>query len=92
MLLSVVDHFNRTQGDKKSKNKRAVGVLLGSWQGDKLDVANSFAVPFEEDEKNPEVYFLDHDYLETMFNMFRKVNGQFHRLPCTFQPLPAPDL
>lgn len=76
VLLSVVDHFNRTQGDKKSKNKRAVGVLLGSWQGDKLDVANSFAVPFEEDEKNPEVYFLDHDYLETMFNMFRKVNAR----------------
>ena len=45
MLLSVVDHFNRTQGDKRSKNKRAVGVLLGSWKGDQLDAANSFAGP-----------------------------------------------
>jgi 26S proteasome regulatory subunit N8 len=76
VLLSVVDHFNRTQGDKRSKNKRAVGVLLGSWKGNVLDVANSFALPFEEDEKNPEVYFLDHDYLEAMFAMFRKVNAR----------------
>jgi len=76
VLLSVVDHFNRTQGDKRSKNKRAVGVLLGSWKGDQLDAANSFAVPFEEDEKNPDVYFLDHDYLDAMFNMFRKVNAK----------------
>lgn len=77
VLLSVVDHFNRTQGDKrKGANKRAVGVLLGSWKGDILDVANSFAVPFEEDEKNPDVYFLDHDFLENMFAMFRKVNAR----------------
>jgi 26S proteasome regulatory subunit N8 len=41
-----------------------------------LDVANSFAVPFEEDPKNPDVYFLDHDYLNAMFKMFRKVNAR----------------
>jgi len=76
VLLSAVDHFNRTQGDKKAGNNRSIGVLLGSWQGKILDVANSFAVPFEEDPSNPEVYFLDHDYLEAMFNMFRKVNAK----------------
>jgi 26S proteasome regulatory subunit N8 len=32
-------------------------------------------VPFEEDEKDPSIWFLDHSYLETMFRMFRKVNG-----------------
>lgn len=53
-----------------------MGVLLGSWKGEILDVANSFAVPFEEDAKNPDIYFLDHDYLEDMFNMFRKVNAR----------------
>lgn len=56
VLLSAVDHFNRTQGDKKAGNNRSIGVLLGSWQGKLLDVANSFAVPFEEDPTNPEVY------------------------------------
>jgi len=73
VLLSVVDHY--TRACKGTKN-RAVGVLLGSWNGNLLDVANSFAVPFEEDAKNPEVYFLDHDYLEAMFSMFRKVNAK----------------
>ena len=32
-------------------------------------------MPFEEDEKSPDVWFLDHDYLKNMFAMFRKVNG-----------------
>jgi len=34
-----------------------------------------FAVPFEEDDRNHKIWFLDHSYLEAMFNMFRKVNG-----------------
>lgn len=76
VLLSAVDHFNRTQGDKKAGNNRSIGVILGSWQGKILDVANSFAVPFEEDPASPDVYFLDHDYLEAMFGMFRKVNAK----------------
>ncbi len=74
VLLSVVDHYTRSC--KNTKN-RAVGVLLGSWQGARLDVSNSFAVPFEEDEANPNVFFLDHDYLSNMFAMFRKVNGSY---------------
>ena len=36
----------------------------------------SFAVPFEEDLKNPDVWFLDHNYLENMFAMFRKVTAK----------------
>ena len=32
-------------------------------------------VPFDEDEKDPSVWFLDHDYLENMYGMFKKVNG-----------------
>jgi 26S proteasome regulatory subunit N8 len=34
-----------------------------------------YVVPFDEDEKDPSVWFLDHDYLQNMFAMFRKVNG-----------------
>ena len=33
-------------------------------------------VPFDEDEKDPSVWFLDHDYLENMYGMFKKVNGR----------------
>ena len=37
----------------------------------------SLLVPFDEDEREPSVWFLDHNYLENMTAMFRKVNGSF---------------
>jgi 26S proteasome regulatory subunit N8 len=40
-----------------------------------LNVTNSFALPFEEDSKDPKIWFLDHNYLENMYAMFKKVNG-----------------
>lgn len=73
VLLSIVDHYNRVAKDTK---KRVVGVLLGSWKGKNIDVTNSYAVPFEEDDKDPSIWFLDHNFLENMFNMFRKVNAK----------------
>ena len=33
-------------------------------------------MPFDEDEKNKSVWFLDHEYLEVMYTMFKKVNGE----------------
>ena len=33
-------------------------------------------VPFDEEEKEKDVWFLDHEYLENMYTMFRKVNGK----------------
>jgi len=75
VLLSVVDHFNRM--GKIGNQKRVVGLLLGSWTSKGvLDVSNSFAVPFDEDDRERTVWFLDHDYLEQMFNMFKKVNAR----------------
>ena len=38
--------------------------------------ASPAAVPFEEDERDPSIWFLDHSYLENMFRMFKKVNGE----------------
>lgn len=73
VLLSVVDHYNRAAKDTK---KRVVGVLLGGSSRGCVDCTNSFAVPFEEDLRNPDVYFLDHNYLETMFRMYKKVNAR----------------
>merc|ERR1712110_1014142 len=75
VLLSVVDHFNRM--GKIGNQKRVVGVLLGSWSSKThLDVSNSFAVPFDEDEKDSSVWYLDHQYLEQMYGMFKKVNAK----------------
>ena len=53
VLLSTVDHYNRVAKDTK---KRVVGVLLGTRTRTSVDVTNSFAVPFEEDAKNPAVW------------------------------------
>jgi hypothetical protein len=36
-----------------------------------------FLVPFEEDEKDPSVWYLDHNYVEAMNDMFKKVNGRY---------------
>jgi 26S proteasome regulatory subunit N8 len=33
-------------------------------------------VPFEEDEKDPAVWFLDHNYIASMNDMFKKVNAR----------------
>jgi len=71
-LLSIVDHFERTVG--KKKNKRALGVLLGVENNGVLDVTNSYAVPFDEDPKSEGVFYVDHNYHETMFTMFKKIN------------------
>ncbi|KAI8067489.1 26S proteasome regulatory subunit rpn-8 [Gongronella butleri] len=73
VLLSATDHYNRVAKDTK---KRVVGVLLGQQKGKTVNVANSFAIPFEEDEKDPSVWFLDHNYVEAMNDMFKKVNAK----------------
>eukprot|EP00523_Entomoneis_sp_CCMP467_P002112 CAMPEP_0168758386 /NCGR_PEP_ID=MMETSP0724-20121128/21673_1 /TAXON_ID=265536 /ORGANISM="Amphiprora sp., Strain CCMP467" /LENGTH=352 /DNA_ID=CAMNT_0008807261 /DNA_START=76 /DNA_END=1134 /DNA_ORIENTATION=- len=71
VLLSAADHYHRVA---KGTRKRVVGVLLGQVVRGKIDCLNSFAVPFEEDSRNPAVFYLDHNYVENMFRMFRKIN------------------
>ncbi len=50
VLLSASDHYHRVA---RGTRKRVVGVLLGTVIKGRVDVTNSFAVPFEEDNKNP---------------------------------------
>lgn len=73
VLLSVADHYHRVA---RGTRKRVVGVLLGSVSKGIVDCTNSFAVPFEEDSKNASVFYLDHNYLENMHIMFRKVSAK----------------
>lgn len=65
VLLSAVDHHSRVVAGGK---KRVAGVLLGEIKKTdnqiKIDITNSFAVPFEEDARDPSIWVLDHDYLE----------------------------
>uniref|UniRef100_A0A6T9ZEW3 MPN domain-containing protein n=1 Tax=Pseudo-nitzschia delicatissima TaxID=44447 RepID=A0A6T9ZEW3_9STRA len=73
VLLSAADHYHRVA---RGTRKRVVGVLLGSVSKGVVDCTNSFAVPFEEDSKNASVFYLDHNYLENMLAMFRKVSAK----------------
>lgn len=73
VLLSAADHYHRVA---RGTRKRVVGCLLGSVFRGKVDATNSFAVPFEEDSRNPAVFYLDHNFLEAMLVMFRKVNSK----------------
>ncbi|KAG1756861.1 maintenance of mitochondrial structure and function-domain-containing protein [Suillus paluster] len=74
VLLSVTDHHARTVS--RTSSKRVVGVLLGQDNGKTVNVANSFGIPFEEDERDSKTWFLDHNYIEGMYDMFKKVNAK----------------
>merc|ERR1711865_56410 len=73
VLLSVVDHYNRVA---KGTSKRVVGTLLGEVRDGQMHVTSSFAVPFEEETRDPSVWFLDHNYHENLSAMFKKVNAK----------------
>merc|ERR1712190_115676 len=60
----------------KGTTKRVVGTLLGEVDDFQLHITNCFAVPFEEDPRDPQVWFLDHNFHETMYAMFKKVNAK----------------
>ncbi|OAF70900.1 hypothetical protein A3Q56_01299 [Intoshia linei] len=74
VLLSVVDHFSRITTN--STICRVAGILLGTIRNGVLDVSNSFAVPFDEDDSDASVWFFDHVYLERMYSMTRKINAK----------------
>ncbi|KAM5560365.1 hypothetical protein ABKV19_021502 [Rosa sericea] len=71
VLLSIVDNYNRVAKDTR---KRVVGVLLGSTYKGVVDVSNSYA----EDDKDPSIWFLDHNYHEAMYSMFKRINAKEH--------------
>ncbi|KAI9574110.1 maintenance of mitochondrial structure and function-domain-containing protein [Boletus coccyginus] len=74
VLLSVTDHHARSV--TRNSTKRVIGVLLGQDNVKTVNVANSFGIPFEEDEKDSKTWFLDHNYIEGMYDMFKKVNAR----------------
>lgn len=71
VLLSVVDHYYRLA---KETSRRVIGVLLGEITPERVDITSCYALPFEEDPKDKKVWFVDHVYNETMFEMQQKIN------------------
>ncbi|KAH8741057.1 26S proteasome regulatory subunit [Cryptosporidium ryanae] len=72
VLLSIVDHYNRVA---KGTSKRVIGTLLGEVQDvNDIHVTNCYALPFDEDSKDQMVWYLDHNYHEQMYLMFKKIN------------------
>mmetsp|Transcript_13456 Transcript_13456/g.50056 ORF Transcript_13456/g.50056 Transcript_13456/m.50056 type:complete len:337 (-) Transcript_13456:155-1165(-) len=77
VLLSAVDHYNRLAKDaRRGANKRVIGVLLGTRHRGVVDITNSYGVPFEEDKEDSSVWYLDHNFLENMRTMFKKINAK----------------
>ncbi|PHT99469.1 26S proteasome non-ATPase regulatory subunit 7 -like protein B [Capsicum chinense] len=52
VLLSIVDHYNRVSRDTR---KCVVGVFLGTSFKGTVDVTDSYAVPFVEDDRDPSI-------------------------------------
>ena len=52
-----------------------VGQLCATLADTAVSALVAVAVPFEEDERDPSIWFLDHSYLENMAAMYKKVNG-----------------
>lgn len=68
---------------------RVVGALLGINLilkiGERkpdgvIDITNSYALPFEEDPKDQNIWYLDHIYNETLFDLHRKVHIIYYNL------------
>lgn len=69
-LLSVIDHHRRSHANK------VVGALLGTTHHSSLSMTNSFAVPFDQDPIDPRASFLDHNYMEAMVDLSKKVSAK----------------
>jgi len=41
-----------------------------------INIVNYFSISFEENEKDSKIWFLDHIYIEGMYEMLKKVNGE----------------
>ena len=92
VLLSAADHFGRSGkglrkrvvgvllGQNDGKNVRVSNSFAGKFDTEtpttEALLTCPFLVPFEEDDKDPSVWFLDHNYVESMNDMFKKVNAR----------------
>lgn len=72
-ILSIIDHHRRLN---ISASGRVVGAVLGTVHGHTVSLTSSFAVPFDQDPKDPRASFLDHNYMEAMVDLSKKVSAK----------------
>ena len=69
--------FQCTPGAREEAGKSfsSYSLLPAELQSRLLTVLCGTA-PFEEDDRDPNIWFLDHSYVDSMAGMFKKVNGK----------------
>src|SRR5258708_29515465 len=72
-ILSIIDHYRRLNVTGAG---RVVGALLGTAHGHIISLTSSFAVPFDQDPKDPRASFLDHNYMEAVVDLSKKVSAK----------------
>lgn len=75
VILSVIDHHRRVLG-QHAHGRKVVGALLGAQSATRADILASFGVPFEEDRSDPQASFLDHNYMDAMADLHKKVSAK----------------
>ncbi|GAB4837241.1 hypothetical protein Ancab_002144 [Ancistrocladus abbreviatus] len=80
VIQSVLNRYYCRAVTCTGNSARLVGVLLGISfsNGAIVNVTNSYAVPFQEDEDDPCLWFLDQNFHESMYSMFRRINAKEH--------------
>ncbi|CAL5388559.1 unnamed protein product [Camellia sinensis] len=73
VLLSIVDNYNRVASSVSSSEALSKAPSISP---------TATQVPFEEDDKDPSIWFLDHNYHESMFSMFKRINAKEHVVGC----------
>ncbi|GAB4837233.1 hypothetical protein Ancab_002136 [Ancistrocladus abbreviatus] len=80
VIQSVLNQYYSRAVTCTGNSARLVGVLLGisSSNGAIVNVTNSYAVPFQEDEHDPRLWVLDQNFHERRCSMFRGINAKEH--------------
>ena len=66
----ILDHYMRRPSDRDN----VVGTLLGSVDGQIVDISTCFSVPLEQDEEKKDRRVFDQEYNDKMLKFHRKVN------------------
>lgn len=75
MANSFAGEFEKEQKQSAAGRIAAPSSELQLWGHDRLLQSCPSSVPFEEDDKDPRTWFLDHNFVESMTDMSKKVNG-----------------
>ena len=73
VVPSILDHYLR----KPAEQKIAIGVLLGTCEGNNIQFKTAFSVPFslDKNQEKEEEMIIDLDYLYKMLTFYKKVNS-----------------